>query len=180
MSTPTPATTEDWQALVESHSREGFAAAFDHPFLLALTSVDVAPRPMPTLRLPNGVAEIQAALLAERRRLASGERLMPVMPIRKVQTTFPSMITVGRAKNNDLCVPDTLVSKFHAFFVRRPDGQWTLADAGSANGTRIGDKELVPKGAAEVVRSGDKVRFGVTTFSFFDAVGLWSALHGHR
>ena len=59
-------TSEDWQALAESHSREGFAAAFDHPFLLALTGVDVAPRPMPTLRLPNGVAEIQAALRAGR------------------------------------------------------------------------------------------------------------------
>jgi hypothetical protein len=174
-------TTEDWQALAESHSREGFAAAYDHPFLLALTAVDVAPRPMATLRLPNGVAEIQAALLAERRRLASGERLSSVLPVRKVQTTFPNMITVGRARNNDLCVPDTLVSKFHAFFVRRPaDGVWTLADAGSSNGTRIGDHELTPKGAAEVVHSGDRLRFGVTSFRFFDAVGLWSALHGLR
>ncbi len=178
MSTSSP---EDWQALAESHSREGFAAAYDHPFLLALTGVDVAPRPMMTLRLHNGAAEVQAALMAERRRLATGERQASVLPIRKVQSTFPSMITVGRARNNDLCVPDTLVSKFHAFFVRRPaDGVWTLADAGSSNGTRIGDRELVAKGAAEVVRSGDRVRFGVTSFSFFDAVGLWSALHGHR
>src|SRR3954466_1649933 len=39
-----------------------------------------------------------------------------VLPLRKVQSTFPSMITVGRTENNDLVIPDEQVSKFHAFF----------------------------------------------------------------
>ena len=168
---------DDWRALAGSLGREQFAAAYDHPFLLALSGVEVANKPMQTIRLQLNGADIEAALMAERRRLAAGERTPSVLPVRKVQPTFPSMITLGRARNNDLFVPDTLVSKFHAFF-RLVDGQWTLADAGSANGTRVGDVELQPKGAAEPVRSGDRVRFGVISFQFLDAVGLWSALHG--
>ena len=39
-----------------------------------------------------------------------------VLAVRKVQDTFPSMITVGRTANNDLCISDVNVSRFHAFF----------------------------------------------------------------
>src|ERR1700761_7231244 len=39
-----------------------------------------------------------------------------VLPLRKVQSTFPSMITIGRTDNNDLVVADEQISKFHAFF----------------------------------------------------------------
>jgi pSer/pThr/pTyr-binding forkhead associated (FHA) protein len=85
------------------------------------------------------------------------------------------MVTVGRARNNDIVVPDALVSKFHAFF-RQLDGEWALADAGSANGTRIGDVELVPKGAPEKVKNGDRVTFGVSSFRFVDAAAVWAAM----
>ena len=88
------------------------------------------------------------------------------------------MITVGRARNNDIVVPDGLVSKFHAFFRQLDDGDWGLADAGSANGTRLVELDLLPKGQPERVRPGDKIVFGgVSAFRFLDAAGLWAALH---
>ena len=100
----------------------------------------------------EGGAELINAIMAERRRLkaeSAATSVGPVvLPVRKVQSTFPSMITVGRARNNDIVVPDALVSKFHAFFRQLDDGEWGLADAGSANGTKLGEVELAPKGAA--------------------------------
>ncbi|MDB4968146.1 MAG: domain containing protein [Myxococcales bacterium] len=167
--------TDDWPALVAARGREEFVAAFRHPFLLALSGLDAPPPPARTVRMEGG-AQLMAALMAERRRMAAGEKFPAVLPVRKVQTTFPSMITVGRARNNDIVVPDALVSKFHAFF-RQVDADWALSDAGSANGTKVGDVALVPKGAAEKVRSGEKITFGVSSFRFVDAAGLWAALH---
>jgi FHA domain len=168
-------TREDWRALAATRGRDEFAAAYAHPFLLALSGMDAPPPPQRTLRMEGG-AQLMAALMAERRRLAAASPRGPaVWPVRKVQANFPSMITVGRARNNDIVVPDALVSKFHAFF-RQVDGEWMLADAGSANGTKVGDVELTPKGAAERVRPGDRVSFGVSAFRFVDAAGLWAAL----
>ncbi len=170
-------TTEDWRALAAARSREEFAAEYPFPFLLALTGIDAPAKPARTVRMEGG-PELMAAILAERRRLmtAAADKGPTVLPIRKVQTTFPSMITVGRARNNDIVVADALVSKFHAFFRQLEDGHWALADAGSANGTKIGDVELPPKGQPERVRDGDKVTFGVSAFRFVDATGLWAAL----
>jgi len=165
---------EEWRARAAAHDRDEFSAAYPHPFLLALSGLEAPPPPAPTVRVEGG-PQLMAALKAERRRLAAGGQAPAVLPVRKVHTTFPSMITVGRARNNDIVVPDALVSKFHAFF-RQVEGEWMLADAGSANGTKIGDLELPPKGAPERVRLGDRVSFGVSAFRFVDAAGLWAAL----
>ena len=171
-------TTEDWRTLATTRGREEFAAAHAYPFLLALSGLDAPPPPARTIRMEGGV-ELINAIMAERRRMqtAGVDKGPVVLPVRKVQPTFPSMITVGRARNNDIVVPDALVSKFHAFFRKLDDGSWGLADAGSANGTKLGDAELPAKGQPERVRAGDRITFGgVSAFRFLDAVGLWAAL----
>src|SRR5207302_10503529 len=70
-----------------------------------------------------------------------------VLPLRKVQSTFPSMITVGRTDNNDLVVPDEQVSKFHAFF-RLVGERVEISDAGSRNGTFVGGRRIESRGAS--------------------------------
>lgn len=97
-----------------------------------------------------------------------------VLPLRKVQSTFPSMITIGRTDNNDLVVPDEQVSKFHAFF-RLVGDRVELSDAGSRNGTFVGDKKLVPK-QMERMRPGDQVRFARLAFQLLDAPACWDWL----
>lgn len=173
-------TTDDWRAVVAARGKDAFVAAYPHPFLLALSGLEAPHGPARTIRMEGG-AELMNAILAERRRLKAEDKEKDkgpvVLPVKKVQTTFPSMITIGRAKNNDIVVPDALVSKFHAFFRQLDDGEWGLADAGSANGTRLGDAELPPKGQPERVRSGDKIVFGgVSAFRFLESAALWAAL----
>jgi len=167
--------TEDWKTLALKSSREEFVAAHPHPFLLALSGLDAPSVPQPTVRVQGGPALV-AALKAERRRLAAGVQAPTVLPVRKVTESFPSMITVGRTRNNDIVVPDALVSKFHAFFRQVDDGEWTLADAGSSNGTSVGDRPVPPKGTPERVRPGERVTFGISAFRFVDAGRLWTAL----
>ena len=97
-----------------------------------------------------------------------------VLPLRKVQTSFPSMITVGRTENNDLVVSDEQVSRFHAYF--RPVGaRVELADAGSRNGTFVAGRRLEGRGSV-VVDVGDRLAFGAVEFQLFDARACWEWL----
>jgi hypothetical protein len=174
--------SEDWRGLAASHGRDEFARAFRHPFLLSLSGLVAPPPPPSTLRLSEDTQALDTlnTLLAERRRrITPADRAPAVMPVRKAQPTFPSMITVGRARNNDIVVPDACVSKLHAFF-RCVDGVWTVSDAGSSNGTHVGDHALLPNGVSEPLRPGDEVRFGLQSFRFLDAAALWVALHEPR
>jgi hypothetical protein len=98
-----------------------------------------------------------------------------VLPLRKVQSTFPSMITVGRTENNDLVVADEQVSKFHAFF-RIVGERVELSDAGSRNGTFVGSRRLEARGASAGVNPRDKFAFGAIEFQLFDARGCWEWL----
>jgi pSer/pThr/pTyr-binding forkhead associated (FHA) protein len=67
---------------------------------------------------------------------------------------FATMITLGRARNNDIVVPAEGVSNFHAYFSQGADG-WTVSDAKSRNGTFHGDLPVAtatPLGDDELLR----------------------------
>lgn len=72
--------------------------------------------------------------------------LMVVIPLRKRPgaNTFSSMITVGRANNNDIVIRNPAVSKFHAYFRETTEG-WLLTDADSTNGTHVDDTLVEPR-----------------------------------
>ncbi len=96
-----------------------------------------------------------------------------VLPVRKVQENFPSMITVGRTRNNDIVLHDISVSKFHAYF-KMLEGRVELSDAGSLAGTWVGSKRLAPKGVGCVVEPGVIVRFAHNELQFVDAAACWA------
>jgi hypothetical protein len=99
-----------------------------------------------------------------------------VLPLRKVQETFPSMITLGRTDINDIVVPDAQVSKCHAFF-RVVGSRVELSDAGSRNGTLVAGRRLEPRGSAVVLESRDVCSFAGVEFQLFDSRGCWEFLH---
>ncbi|MGZ3440485.1 MAG: FHA domain-containing protein [Polyangia bacterium] len=98
-----------------------------------------------------------------------------VLPLRKVQSTFPSMITVGRTDNNDLVVPDEQVSKFHAFF-RLVGDRVEISDAGSRNGTFVAGRRIEARGASVPLPARGQLAFGAVEFQLFDARGCWEWL----
>jgi len=97
-----------------------------------------------------------------------------VLAIVKAQETFPSMITVGRTANNDVVIPDTQVSRFHAFFRVAP-GEILLEDAGSSNGTWVGDTR-VAKGAPARLSPGAQLRFAGVELELINAADCWNRL----
>lgn len=93
-------------------------------------------------------------------------------PVRKRVdgNSFASMVTVGRAGNNDIEIPGDEVSKFHAYFTRDREGRLTITDAGSSFGTFVGDERLTH--GKTVLEDGMLLRFGRVSATFHTAEGF--------
>jgi len=94
-----------------------------------------------------------------------------VFPISKRPGTAFDHISIGRTSNMDVVLPLLQVSKFHAYFARDAAGAFTLADAGSKNGTWIGTRRLIVR-VPEPVQDLDRVRLGMYTFTFLTQAGF--------
>jgi len=62
--------------------------------------------------------------------------------------------TIGRDPSNRICIPDHLVSKFHAKLIVSGN-QFTLVDLGSVNRTRVNEDPIT----RATLKYGDEVQF---------------------
>jgi hypothetical protein len=81
------------------------------------------------------------------------------------ENPFGMMITVGRARNNDVVLEHKATSKFHAYF-RHFGGKWSLCDANSSNGTYLNGMRLPPE-RSRPLKSGDHIGFGGGTATVY-------------
>jgi hypothetical protein len=101
-----------------------------------------------------------------------------VFPIAKRPGTSFDYISVGRTPNMDVVLPLAHISKFHAYFTRDSSGKFTLADAGSKNGTWLGMRRL-PVRSPEPLHDGDRIRIGASAFTFVSPEGFAELLKKH-
>ncbi|MGH9832506.1 MAG: FhaA domain-containing protein [Blastocatellia bacterium] len=66
---------------------------------------------------------------------------------------------IGRNSANALVIDDPSVSNFHAALMLSADGNLSLADRGSSNGTCVNDV-MIETGGKCLVRNSDRVKFG--------------------
>ncbi|HEX5504947.1 MAG TPA: FHA domain-containing protein, partial [Thermomicrobiales bacterium] len=71
-------------------------------------------------------------------------------------------LVIGRHEASDIVLEDTQASRQHARFTVR-DGQVTVTDLGSANGTRVNGQ---PAAGSQALRPGDEVQVGTTLLRF--------------
>jgi len=67
-----------------------------------------------------------------------------------------SDVTIGRDRANDLSLPDTNVSRFHAAIIVRDTGEFVLRDLGSRNGTLVNGAPV----HRHVLQPGDEILIG--------------------
>jgi adenylate cyclase len=72
--------------------------------------------------------------------------------------------TLGRHPDNSIQVLDRIVSKEHARITLAPNGCWVVRDAGSLNGTMVNGERI----GEAVLKDGDRIQLGNTTFQFAD------------
>jgi hypothetical protein len=75
------------------------------------------------------------------------------------------IVTIGRTRNNDICLQTRGVSRDHARLLVAPGGV-TLVDASSTNGCFVNDVRV----KRQRLRDGDLVRIGVQAFRFASSV----------
>ena len=75
------------------------------------------------------------------------------------------VLTLGRSTKNRIVLSDPSISSFHATLRKQVDGNWTVEDLGSKNGTYLDDSGQ--RITQAIVASDDPIRFGkhVTTVS---------------
>ncbi len=96
--------------------------------------------------------------------------------VKKPGASFPDRITMGRTSNNDVVIPDTSVSRLHAY-VRRDGKNWVVADAGSKNGSWLRGIQLEPR-REQALTSRTVLRLGDVDLTFYLAADLYTALGG--
>jgi hypothetical protein len=133
--------------------------------------------PLPWTKVPprpygGGATRTQtcSAALSE---LLRGQRGFAAL-VRKregASSPYPDRVSVGRARNQDLVLRHSSVSKFHAYF-EVSQGVWHLTDGGSTNLTYLNGTALVPRTKATIA-AGDQVRFGSISCLVCEAEDLW-------
>jgi hypothetical protein len=101
-----------------------------------------------------------------------------VLEKRDGANAFDMMITIGRAKNNDVQILSPQVSKFHAYVMFGPDGAATLTDAGSTCGTNLGGRPLTPRTERAPLADGAQVLMGDVRLTYFSPPALHAYLRG--
>ena len=76
------------------------------------------------------------------------------------------MVTIGRARNNDIEIRSQDVSKFHAYVMFAPSGEASITDAGSTYGTFVRGRQLKAREDRVTLSPGDEVRLGSVIMRF--------------
>lgn len=66
------------------------------------------------------------------------------------------VVTVGRDSANDLCLPDTSVSRYHCSIIREPGGRYVIKDLNSTNGSIVNGIQV----DTAPLRHGDEIELG--------------------
>jgi hypothetical protein len=145
-----------------------FEARHGAAFLL-LTAADLA--------TPSGPATTEVRLLVDGEESpadSTASLSLVAFPVRRTGRSVGHLITVGRASNNDVAIPDLSISRFHAFLKPRTDGGFQLQDAGSTNGSTVNGRAVPQQGHGAPVdlAAGDTVRLGQVELTFLPSEQL--------
>ena len=151
---------DDFVAKARDASETQFTSEFAHPFLLS----EGASGQTGVWSQPNAPTQTTRRAVAQPLSTASSKQPVVIPLLRRDRSKHASLITVGRGEDCDLRLGHPLVSKRHAYFTQKEDGNWYLADAGSSNGTFADGTKLEPHvlrklADSEVLRFGPEVRY---------------------
>jgi hypothetical protein len=114
---------------------------------------------MPAIRVPQGLIEPLAETPERPLRFNARYKIKGVEKQKTLEFPAGGRLSVGRTGGSDLILDDISVSKIHASLAIDADGQLSVADTGSTNGTFI-NGQRISYGSATRLVDGDRVKFG--------------------
>lgn len=156
---------------------EQFLATYKHPFLVENY---LAPSSKIKLARVETISEFELNDIPPSRSNEEDESLLQarVIPLEKRDLdSAERMIFVGRTANNDIVLPNKMVSKLHAYFSQVPgSGVTQLVDMNSTNGTFINGTRLAPS-VKSTLQDEDVISFGPETkLEFFSPASFCQLL----
>ncbi|CAN5251068.1 DUF3662 and FHA domain-containing protein [soil metagenome] len=82
-----------------------------------------------------------------------------------VEVPTDGRVSIGRSSGNHFAIDDSSISKIHASLSISPEGEISVADTGSTNGTFINGNRM-PYGNARKIEPSDTVKFGTVELMF--------------
>lgn len=166
---PAPGFTTLQDLAREAENEAAFLARHKSPALVFETRAQGSGSPSgvdtPSSPFAQGVSsstEVLAPLAAAQQLTRIADLVDPGAQVafldKSERNPFGGLITLGRARNNDVVLSVPSVSKLHAMFTR-PDRAWLIEDDKSANGTFLNGMKLSAKEKTPV-GDGDSLRFG--------------------
>jgi hypothetical protein len=138
---------------------EAFRTRYPHPFLVVRYS---PPDDSEEVEIQTVETQLQDFSPDKERR-----PIIKVIPlIKSDRNAFKSKILLGRAKNNDVVLRASKVSKVHAAFVVGKD-EWQLMDMGSVNGTLVNGERL-EKNQSVPLKNGEMITLWRYVFEYYD------------
>jgi hypothetical protein len=104
------------------------------------------------------------------------------VPVRKrvdSDVLFTGRISIGRARNKDIVLRHSSISKFHAWFEADESENLHVSDAGSTNLTHLNGKPIDAR-ARMAVEPGDELRFGSIETVVCSPGTFWACLGLHK
>jgi pSer/pThr/pTyr-binding forkhead associated (FHA) protein len=77
--------------------------------------------------------------------------------------------SIGRRDDNQICLFDGLISKYHAIIRKEDDGKYYIRDKNSANGIRINEKTIEPAKMI-LLNNNDMIEIGPFPLIFLESV----------
>jgi hypothetical protein len=136
-------------ALNKMLSLEEFSAKYSHPFLVLLCggAEKLVDSGFFTTSGGSSAAITDESLLESR----------VIFLVKTSKKSFKHLYSIGRIEKNDVCMPYSGVSKFHAY-IQSKGNRWYISDCDSTNGTYIDKTALEPKELCEL-QSGAQLSF---------------------
>jgi len=156
---------------------EQFLATYKHPFLVENY---LAPSSKIKLGRVETISEFELNDTLPSNSNREDESLLQarVIPLEKRDIdSSERMIFVGRSANNDIVLPNKMVSKLHAYFCQVPgSGVMQLVDMNSTNGTFVNGTKLSPS-VKSSLQDEDVISFGPETkLEFFSPASFCQLL----
>lgn len=111
--------------------------------------------------------------------LKGGTKTVARIEKREGTNPFSQMVTLGRARNNDIELKAASISKFHAYFTLDGNGDVFMTDAGSTYGTQVGGDPLIAKIPVRLT-SGVRIDLGSLGAVFYQPADFVERLASHR